>query len=280
MGKSRLAPIKAISIPRLELTAAVLAVRLDELIRKELELPQDSSFFWTDYSAVLFCMRNATSRYPVFVANRLAIIHEHTNVCKWRHIPSSLNPADSASRGLQVDSLDTKLRLKGPSFLKKPESDWPTSTTLTDEPPEEFLTSKRQPVHTTIVVETEETVVERLLSRCSSLSKLKRVTAWILKLISTLQHSTQRTIHPQVNSLSVEELRRQKWFQPSKNLELDDVVLLVDDLQQRSKWALGRVVKTLPDKRGLMRTVHVKTKNKVVTRPIAKLCLILDKTIR
>ena len=90
----------------------------------------------------------------------------------------------------------------------KPESDWPTSRILTDEPPEEFLSSKRQPVHTTIVVETEETVVERLLSRCSSLSKLKRVTAWILRLTSTLQHRTQHTILPQANFLSVEELHR------------------------------------------------------------------------
>ena len=94
MGKSRLAPIIRPSPPRLELTAAVLAVRLDELVRKELEIPQDSSFFWTDSSAVLFCMRNATSRYPIFVANCLAIIDEHTDVYKWRHIPSSLNPAD------------------------------------------------------------------------------------------------------------------------------------------------------------------------------------------
>ena len=73
---------------------------------------------------------------------------------------------------------------------------------------------------------------------------------------------------------------RQEWFQPFKNLDVDDVVLLVGDLQQRSKWALGRVVKILPDKRGLVRTVHVKTQNKVVTRSIAKLCLILDKSIR
>ena len=102
MGKSRLTPITAISIPRLELTAAVLAVRLDELMSKELEKPQDSSFFYADFSAVLFCTRNATSRYSVFVANRLAIIDEHTDVHKWRHIPSSLNTADSASRGLEV----------------------------------------------------------------------------------------------------------------------------------------------------------------------------------
>ena len=142
------------------------------------------------------------------MANRLAIIDEHTDVRKWRHIPSSLNPADSASRGLEVDCLDTELWLKGPSFLMKPESDWPTSGVLTDEPPEEFLSSKRQPVHTTIVVETEETVVERLLSRCSCLSKLKRVTAWILRLISTLQHRTQHTVHPQANFPSVEELQR------------------------------------------------------------------------
>ena len=186
MGKLRLAPIKAVSIPRLELTAAVLTVRLDELVKKELKIPQDSSFFWTYSSAVLFCIRNATSRYLVFVVNRTVIIDEHTDAHKWRYIPSSLYPADSASRVLDVDCLDTELWLKEPLFFVKSESEWPTFRILIDKLSEEFLSSKRQPVHTTIAVKTEETVVERLLTRCSSMSKLKRVTAWVLRLISIL----------------------------------------------------------------------------------------------
>ena len=67
-------------------------------------------------------------------------------------------------------------------------------------------------------------------------------------------------------------LHRQKWFEVKKNFQANDVVLLVEDTQQRSKWVLGRVLETYPDKRGLVRTVLVRTQNNVVKRPIAKLC--------
>ena len=70
--------------------------------------------------------------------------------------------------------------------------------------------------------------------------------------------------------------QRQKWFQKNGNLQLNDIVLIVEDLQQRSKWVLGRVVKTFPDKSGAVRTVSVKTPSTVITRPIAKLYLILE----
>ena len=67
-------------------------------------------------------------------------------------------------------------------------------------------------------------------------------------------------------------LQRQKWFQKRKNFCVNDVVLLVEDTQQRSKWVLGRILETYPDKREFVRTVLVKTPTNVVKRPIAKLC--------
>ena len=70
--------------------------------------------------------------------------------------------------------------------------------------------------------------------------------------------------------------QRQKWFQKNRNLQLNDIVLIVEDMQERSKWVLGRVVKTFPDKSGVVRTVSVKTPSSVITRPITKLCLILE----
>ena len=60
-----------------------------------------------------------------------------------------------------------------------------------------------------------------------------------------------------------------------RNLKVDDIVLLVEDSQQRSKWLMGRVLKTFPNKRGLVRAVLVKTHANVFKRPIAKLCPIL-----
>ena len=106
MGKSRLAPTKPVSIPRLELTAAVLAARLDELAKRELKIPLDS-FFWVESTAVLYCIRNITKRFPVFVANRLATIESLSSINQWNYVPSKLNPADIASRGLKAQKLKT-----------------------------------------------------------------------------------------------------------------------------------------------------------------------------
>ena len=67
-------------------------------------------------------------------------------------------------------------------------------------------------------------------------------------------------------------LQRQKWFKETKNLQVNDVVLLVEDTQQRSRWVLGRVLETYVGKNGLARTVLVKTQSSVLKQPITTLC--------
>ena len=79
IGKARVSPIKAISIPRLELTAAVLAVRLNEQMQKDSNLESYTSIFWCDFTVFLNCIKNRTKRFPVFVANRLTIIEQDSD---------------------------------------------------------------------------------------------------------------------------------------------------------------------------------------------------------
>ena len=122
IGKSRLTLMKSVSIPRLELTAAVLAAKLDELVRKELDFSLDFSFFWIDSTSVLYCIKNYTKRFPIFAANRLAIIQNHTDITHWHHVPSKLNPADTASRGVEANKLSCSEWLQGPTFLLQPQS--------------------------------------------------------------------------------------------------------------------------------------------------------------
>ncbi|XP_077969271.1 uncharacterized protein LOC144423001 [Styela clava] len=114
LGKARLAPIKTVSIPRLELTAAALAVKLDLFLRRELDFEEIESMFWTDSTSVLLSINNTSRRFPTFVANRLAKIEEGSNALQWRYVPTDLNPADDASRGLSVQSLMNERWLKGP----------------------------------------------------------------------------------------------------------------------------------------------------------------------
>ena len=86
MGKGCLAKENR-TISQLELTAAVVSVRLDCLIRKELSLPVGSSYYWCDSTATLYSIKNRTKRFPVFIANKLAVVERHSNpVEDWRYV--------------------------------------------------------------------------------------------------------------------------------------------------------------------------------------------------
>lgn len=103
MSKARLAPIKLITIPRLELLAAVTATELDQHIKHHLEMPIDETFFWTDSTIVLHYINNKDRRFQTFVANRITKIHERSECSQWRYVDSASNPADDVSRGLSAN---------------------------------------------------------------------------------------------------------------------------------------------------------------------------------
>ncbi|XP_060593431.1 uncharacterized protein LOC132747884 [Ruditapes philippinarum] len=102
IGKSHLAPIKQMSIPRLELSGAVVGCRLFAMLSEELDMNFDHFTFWTDSMIVLGYINNVSKRFKTFVGNRLSIIHETTYPDQWRHVHTSSNPADIASRGISA----------------------------------------------------------------------------------------------------------------------------------------------------------------------------------
>lgn len=124
MAKSRVTPVKPITIPRLELTAAVVAVKVSAMLKKELDYEHLQEVFWTDSKVVLGYINNETKRFHTFVANRVQQIKDHTSASQWKYIDSNINPADHASRGLNVqDLIDCECWWNGPSFLWKPTED-------------------------------------------------------------------------------------------------------------------------------------------------------------
>ena len=121
-------PKKFVSIPRLELTAAVLSTKMSSLLKKELHMPDIKERFWTDSNVVLGYIANEAKRFKIFVANRIQQIKEYTEISQWSYVPTKGNPADDASRGLNAANEDSDSRwFNGPSFLWKKDNLWPGS---------------------------------------------------------------------------------------------------------------------------------------------------------
>ncbi|XP_051803238.1 uncharacterized protein LOC127533647 [Acanthochromis polyacanthus] len=117
IGKARVAPTKVVTIPRLELTAAVVSSAVSSVLKEELELKIDQEYFWTDSQVVLGYINNDARRFHVFVANRVQRIKETTDPTQWNYVDSDQNPADHASRGLKVSELMNSTWFTGPKFL-------------------------------------------------------------------------------------------------------------------------------------------------------------------
>ncbi|XP_056125219.1 uncharacterized protein LOC130103060 [Rhinichthys klamathensis goyatoka] len=191
MGKARVAPLKLVTIPRMELTAAVMASRMDKLWRKELQMDLQESVFWTDSTSVLKYINNVTSRFKIFISNRVSEILKISNASQWRYVNTLTNPADLASRGVKVQSLlKTGAWLCGPDFLHEPESSWPQNpetleNTLIGDPEVKAVMVNAAQVE-------QVSPVEKLIDYFSSWLRLKRAVGWLLKvktlLLSLVRH--------------------------------------------------------------------------------------------
>ena len=118
ISKSRVVPTKPVTVPRLELTAAVLSVKISRFLQDELKLQNVKEFFWTDSKVVLGYISNEARRFHVYVANRVQEIRDHTEPGQWSHVTTEENPADIASRGVRAEELvDNDLWWHGPAFL-------------------------------------------------------------------------------------------------------------------------------------------------------------------
>ncbi|XP_071580864.1 uncharacterized protein [Temnothorax nylanderi] len=181
--ESKVAPVKQVSLARLELCAAASLTDLVEHYRTTLSLSTAPVFLWSDSKTTLQWIRGHSSRWKTFVANRVAHIQLQLPDAQWRHVPGRDNPADCASRGIAPSELlHHPLWWTGPAWLQKDSSHWPNEDS---ELPADQMPEQRVVVQAAEKVEAEPD----MLLRFSSLHRLLRVTAWC----SRWRHSAART---------------------------------------------------------------------------------------
>jgi hypothetical protein len=175
-AKSRVAPLKETTIPRLGLLTCCIGACLLAFVKRGIALEDAKEYFWTDSSTALHWIKKE-EHWGAFIGNRVKEIHNITKVTDCRHIPGQENPADLSSRGCEASRLTQMKWWEGPSWLRLPEENWPSAEPAASE--EEVNRERRRGDVTSLLSEGQGQMW--YLTYFSKCTKILRMILWMLR---------------------------------------------------------------------------------------------------
>ena len=206
MAKTRLMPLKTLSVPRGELMGCQLATRLAKTVCEQLELSMNAVTYLSDSTTALWWIRGEPRTFRPFVANRVSEVISESDPAQWHHVRTELNVADIATRGVPDNSLQAdSWWIRGPEFLWTERAEWPIDDVPSSHCPTAEVELKKK-------VFNVRASVGLLLDTAaySSWNRLLRVTSWLLRYLGNLCNQNQR----RSGRLTVDELKEaeQLWI--------------------------------------------------------------------
>ncbi|XP_058839405.1 uncharacterized protein LOC131694906 [Topomyia yanbarensis] len=219
-AKTKVAPLKYHSIPRLELMAAVLGVRLLNYTLQGHGIRHAQSFYWSDSKTVLAWIRSDHRRYQQFVACRVGEILTSSNETQWRWVPSKLNVADEATKWGKVFCFDDASRwFLGTNFLSLPESHWPSVKYLIPKTDEEL-----RPCHLHQIIETNLLID---FKRFSNFNRLVRTVAFVKRFAERCMKRVPKPWHSKLTHEEFKDAQTFIWKQAQSDSYPDEMTILL-----------------------------------------------------
>ena len=234
ISKTRVAPIKRLTIPRLELCGAQLLAHLLLQVKELFHVPFSKVYSWTDSTVVLSWLVGNPLRFKTFVGNRVSDIVDCVPPDYWRHVEGLDNPADCASRGLlPSELLEHELWWTGPRWLHSDQATWPARY-VPQSPSESMEEVRNICLASSIHLITPVIPIDRY----SSFSKLKSVTGWLIRFISNCRVNDNSRVKQSFLSISELQLAEHYWLSLSqRDCFLNEIKVLEanEELDRSSK---------------------------------------------